>query len=276
VHLEFFPVALHSEINGFTLAIPQILNNQWVVIIGLAIHPDNHVAGFQTRLTRRLALFRLVNHQRNIWIPPGHTRSLLAFGMRSQAHVEGLATAVNRERDGVFCARKDLKPDVLPLGVPDAIELNDPVARLEPCLRCCRIRFNGANYNGLVLVSRLLEVEHVKPGEHRHRQDKIHHWAHQDNHKSLPAWTAEKLARIASQDRSGIVARHLDISAKGQNAHPVIGPTSLKSENAFAETQRKGQDAHAKAFCSQEVASLVDEDHDSQDDDDDNRVSEET
>ena len=66
---------------------------------------------------------------------------------------------------------------------------------------------------------------------------------------------------------AGVVAGHLDVAAEGEHGDAVVGVATPEAEEALAEADGEDLDADAAELGNGEVAELVDQNHDAEDDD---------
>ena len=83
---------------------------------------------------------------------------------------------------------------------------------------------------------------------------------------ALPAGVGVELAGVAGGGFAGIVAGHFDVSAEWKDGEAVVGVAAFEAEDALAEADGEGFDADAAELGDGEVAELMDEDHDAEDD----------
>jgi hypothetical protein len=93
---------------------------------------------------------------------------------------------------------------------------------------------------------------------------------------------AAEIAAGAAGDGSAVAAEfagHLDVAAEGEDGDAVVGAAVAEAEEAGAEADGEGFDADAAELGDDEVAELMDEDEDAEDDgefdDDEEKMHEE-
>ncbi len=111
-----------------------------------------------------------------------------------------------------------------------------------------------------------LVVEHGDAGHEAEGEDEVGDGAGEGDEDALPAGVRVELAGVAGGGFAGIVAGHLDVSAEGKGGDAVVGVAALEAEEAFAEADGEDLDADAAELGDGEVAELMDEDHDAEDD----------
>ena len=75
-----------------------------------------------------------------------------------------------------------------------------------------------------------------------------------------------ELAGVGGAGFAGLLAGHLDVAAERKDVEAVLGFAAAEAEDAFAEADGEGLDADAAELGDGEVAELVDENHDAEDD----------
>jgi transketolase len=84
--------------------------------------------------------------------------------------------------------------------------------------------------------------------------------------KPLPPRLGHELVGVARHLVAGILSRHLDVSAQGEGAQPVVGLTVTHPEQARTESDRERLDPDLEELGHEEMAGFVDDDDDAQHD----------
>ena len=83
---------------------------------------------------------------------------------------------------------------------------------------------------------------------------------------ALPAGLREVFVVRPGAFFHDVVARHADVAAERERAQPVVGVAALYTEQPRAETEGENIHADAAELRGDEVAPLVHENHDAEDD----------
>ena len=100
-------------------------------------------------------------------------------------------------------------------------------------------------------------VQHER--HHQEREPEIHDRAHHEHLEALPLRLGEELVGRAASRVFGILARHLDVTAKRDGADAVFRVAARERQQLRAEPERKRQHAHADPARREEMPKLVDE-----------------
>ena len=115
---------------------------------------------------------------------------------------------------------------------------------------------------GLVLVD--LVVGHADADHEAEGEDEVGDRAGEGDEHALPAGMVVELAGIVGDFFAGDFAGHLDVAAEGQDVDLVVGFAAAEADEALAEADGEGFDADAAPLGHDEVAELVNEDHEAE------------
>ena len=157
--------------------------------------------------------------------------------------------------------------DVLPGGVLLLIDCRNDVAGFDACCGGGGVLVYPPDHRRSFLVGGPFIAIHVEAGQQENRQKHVHGRTHDGNDKALPSWFRLELVLTAGGLVRGLLASHLDVAPERQGTDPIIRIPVLEAKQTRPETERKHIDADAKVLGGQEVAELMDQNHDAQDED---------
>ena len=177
------------------------------------------------------------------------------------------------ERDRLVEIQDGAVDDVFPGGILDRVEVCDGVAAAHT--RCVGGSFSGNVIRDGGTVQELLHlvVEHGNAGHQAESEDKVGDRAGQSDQNALPARVRIEVAGIIDgRSRfTGVIggqihlAGHLDVATERDSRDLVLGIAAAEADEAFAEADGKDLDADAAELGDGEVAELMDENHDAED-----------
>ena len=110
-----------------------------------------------------------------------------------------------------------------------------------------------------------LVVQHVADGHEDDGEEEVGEGAGEGDEDALPAGMGVEVAGIGGT-LAGIIAGHFDIAAEGKEADAVVCVAALEADEALAEADGEDLDTDTAELGHDEVAGLVDENHDAEDD----------
>ena len=194
-----------------------------------SINREHFVTDLHSRLRRRTVGLDGIN---KIALIGQHTQSFHWFFVRLQGNLlfDNLAIVLDGEMQLLAGGNQHLVAGGLPGGIAHAIHAGDTVATLDAKLGGRRIFFHPADHRWLIQKIVALEMHHEDNGYYCYRKQHIHRGPGQGNDEALPARMRHELRGIARAGFHRVLARHLDVAAEGQRAHPVVGAAALESE----------------------------------------------
>ena len=101
-----------------------------------------------------------------------------------------------------------------------------------------------------------------RAGQQSNRENDVHYRTGGSDKESLPLGFGKEFVRCSSHGITRILAGHLDVSAKGKCADPVIGIPVPESDQAWSESDRECFDLDLEELGDEEVSQFVNDDDD--------------
>ena len=189
-----------------------------------------------------------------------------AFGFDEDFSVGALSVVNEGEGDGLVEVEERADGDLVPGGVLDGVVVGDGVAGVNAggCGGCSGGDVVGVGGAADVLLH--LVVEHGDASHEAEGEDEVGEGASECDTDTLPAGMGVEFAGVAAGGFAGIVTRHLDVAAEGEDGDAVVGVAALDAEEALAEADGEDFYADAAELGDGEVTELMNENHDSKDD----------
>ncbi len=118
-----------------------------------------------------------------------------------------------------------------------------------------------------------LVVQHGDAGHEAEGEDEVGDGAGEGDEDALPARVGVEVAGVGGATsrgralcREAHLAGHLDVAAEGDGGELIVGVAAAEAEETLAEADGEDLDADAAELGDGEVAELVDENHDAEDD----------
>jgi hypothetical protein len=204
----------------------------------------------------------------------------LAVGGSGDGEGGGARLAVVDEGDGEGTVEVEggLLEDLIPGGVRDAVEAGDGVAGGEA------VRGRGGSLGNVVDDGGAVEVlvDFVvivgDQEEQEERQDEVEDRPGDGDEDALPAGLGGEVVGRGSGREGGLgsglqgspvaaeLAGHLDVAAEGEDGDAIVGIAVAEAEDAGSEADGEGFHADAAELGDDEVAELVDENEEAEDD----------
>ena len=160
--------------------------------------------------------------------------------------------------------------DVLPGGVFEGVEVDDLVSGLDAGAGGCGVGGDVVDGGGVGEVLHDLVVGHVDAHHEEEGEDEVGDGAGEGDDGALPAGMVLEFAGIVGEDLvfagGAHLSGHFDVAAEGEEVEAVVGAVVDEAEEALAEADGEGFHAHAAELGGGEVAELMHEDHDAEDD----------
>ncbi len=191
------------------------------------------------------------------------------FGGEGDSGIDAPPVMRVGEGDGLIEIEGGLVEELLPGWVLDVVEVDDGISGVDSG---CGGEAVGGDVVGCGRAGEVLGdlvVEHVDAGHEAESEDEVGDGAGESDGDALPAGMGGELSWISG---ALVVAGwhhltgHLDVAAERDEGEAVVGVAALDAEETSAEADGEDLDTDAAELGDGEVAELVDEDHDAEDD----------
>src|SRR6266851_792785 len=197
-----------------------------------------------------------------------------ALGFDEEFGVGALAVVDEGEWDGLVEIQDGAVGDVFPGGIFDGVVVDDAVAGVDAGFGGGSLGLEVVGDGGAVEELLHLVVERGDGGHEAEGEDEVGDGAGEGDEDALPAGMGVEVAGVGGGDGAGAelvagkahLAGHLDVAAEGDGGDLIFGLAAAEAEEAFAEADGEDLDADAAEFGDGEVAELVYENHDAEDD----------
>jgi hypothetical protein len=180
---------------------------------------------------------------------------------------ESLAVVGEGEGERAIEVERGLVDDLFPGGVIDLVEAGDDVTGGEAVAGGGRVEGDVIEDGraGEVLVYFVMEVGDQE--EKEEGEDEVGEGAGDGDEETLPAGLGVEVVGSGGVGFGSMFAGKFDVAAEGKERDAVVGATVLEAEEAGAKADGEGLDADAAELAYEEMAELMDEHHDAENDD---------
>src|SRR2546430_2831298 len=270
VGMDQLTLALHIKFYGFPVRAAHALPELSPIFDALPIHSADDVAFFESGAFRWSSGGDFVEDRRKRGIAEDalqrHSRG------QSQLHVALGPRVVDFQfqwlsRSGLFEGFLGL----LPRRISDAIDGKEFVSHLQRARLSYFVCRQRHDLHGQIIEGRVRQPHGDKQcREQQYGKNQIDGWTGKGNQRSLPAWLAHQLVGSASGSYvvginfGQILSGHAHVAAKRQRAHAVVRCSAFPSKQPRSEADGEDIHPHAQEARHDEVAPLVDHDHQAQ------------
>ncbi len=240
------------------------LDEAVVLHVPLAARREDDVSGAKTGGVGRLAGIHRSDLRIQDRSDPDVAHVVLALADGRHLLLQPGAVPVDVQRDlasGLGC---DGHQEVFPIIDAFTVHGPDMVTELQPGLFGYRALDNETDHGRMLVVGRNRRALIQDHGHHGQRQHHVHHRSHDQHLEPLPLGLGQELVIGPGASIFGVLARHLDVAAKGDRADAILGVAAFELQDLGAESQGERQHAHADAAGHHEVPELVHEDEHAQ------------
>ena len=187
----------------------------------------------------------------------------LLDGSRDDDGLEGLRPALDGEARGLPRARPDHLLEGRETVDRLAVDGDDAVAVPEACVGGRRVGLHASDHREHLDVR-----QHVEEEQDGHREDEVCRWSgYRDGGLAMRRLLQEAPALVFRRQLfERVVPGELHVAAKGQEAQPVLGLSPLEAPQAGPESDGEADRLDPEPLAHQEVAELMDEDDDTDED----------
>jgi hypothetical protein len=232
----------------------------------LAVDRDNRVAGLKTGFVGGLAGEHRLDggvhvgqHANGADLEAGVVTSMERRQIRTQRQTFFAAVAHHDDLDFALGPGGHRHVELFPIRHLGGSDLDDDIAWSDAALLCRRTGFDDADRCRAIEVRQHIGTLHQNDGKQHHGEEQVHHRTHDQNLEPLPFGLRQELVITARARVVRVFARHLHVATERHRAEAILGIAALELQQLWSKAEREGQHADAVPAGHDEVAQLVEE-----------------